>query len=68
MEKTQELAVEVLTRLGALKRGHFRLTSGLHSDCYMQCAVLFEHPKNIRWWCCREHSWRRIWLRADTIP
>lgn len=45
MEKTQELAMEILTRLGALKRGHFRLTSGLHSDCYMQCAVLFEHPK-----------------------
>ena len=45
MKKTQELAMEILTRLGALKRGHFRLTSGLHSDCYMQCAVLFEHPK-----------------------
>ncbi len=40
MENTQE----TLARLGALRHGHFRLTSGLHSDSYMQCAALFEHP------------------------
>lgn len=28
---------------GAVLHGHFILTSGLHSDTYMQCAKLFEH-------------------------
>jgi orotate phosphoribosyltransferase len=34
----------ILERLGVLENGHFRLTSGRHSDKYMQCARLFEHP------------------------
>ena len=41
----QKRTEEVLARLGALRIGHFRLTSGLHSDRYMQCAALFEHPE-----------------------
>ncbi len=43
--KKQQTAEAVLMRLGALQNGHFRLTSGLHSEVYMQCAKLFEHPK-----------------------
>ncbi len=31
-------------KLGVLQTGHFQLTSGLHSEQYMQCAKLFEHP------------------------
>ncbi len=34
---------ELFERSGAVLRGHFVLTSGLHSDMYMQCAKLFEH-------------------------
>jgi orotate phosphoribosyltransferase len=34
----------LLVRSGALKTGHFVLSSGLHSDRYCQCAALFEHP------------------------
>lgn len=34
----------LLESCGALKRGHFVLSSGLHSDRYCQCAALFEHP------------------------
>ncbi len=30
--------------LGVLQEGHFKLTSGLHSKQYMQCARLFEYP------------------------
>ena len=41
----QERAEQVLTELGVLQTGHFKLTSGRHSDKYMQCAKLFEHPK-----------------------
>jgi orotate phosphoribosyltransferase len=38
-------AVDLLVRSGALLRGHFRLTSGLHSDEYCQCARVLEDPK-----------------------
>jgi orotate phosphoribosyltransferase len=31
-------------RTGALLRGHFRLTSGLHSDVYLQSALVLQHP------------------------
>jgi orotate phosphoribosyltransferase len=31
---------------GALLSGHFRLSSGLHSPNYVQCALLLEHPRN----------------------
>lgn len=40
-DQTQEL----LEQAGALKRGHFVLSSGLHSDRYCQCAALFERPE-----------------------
>lgn len=51
MQDTQEMTREILTRLGALKQGHFRLTSGLHSDRYMQCAALFQFPKESEQLC-----------------
>ena len=31
---------------GALLRGHFRLTSGLHSDIYLQSALVLQHPED----------------------
>jgi orotate phosphoribosyltransferase len=31
-------------RVGALLEGHFRLTSGLHSRGYLQCALVLQHP------------------------
>jgi len=38
-------AVLDLFRLaGAYLEGHFRLTSGLHSDRYLQCALVLQHP------------------------
>ena len=30
---------------GALLEGHFRLSSGLHSPRYVQCALLLQHPE-----------------------
>lgn len=29
---------------GALLTGHFRLSSGLHSEKYLQCALILQHP------------------------
>src|SRR5258707_6712370 len=38
----------LLRETGALLSGHFRLSSGLHSPGYVQCALLLEHPRNAR--------------------
>lgn len=35
---------KLLEDCGAILRGHFKLSSGLHSDTYCQCARLFEDP------------------------
>src|SRR5512136_155894 len=37
--------VEIFRESGALLEGHFRLTSGLHSDQYFQCAKVLQYPK-----------------------
>lgn len=37
--------IDLMVRSGALMRGHFRLTSGLHSDEYCQCARVLEDPR-----------------------
>ncbi|MCL2008973.1 MAG: orotate phosphoribosyltransferase [Synergistaceae bacterium] len=44
MSMTLERALEIFRRTGVMLEGHFKLTSGRHSDRYMQCARLFEHP------------------------
>lgn len=31
---------------GALLEGHFRLSSGLHSAGYLQCALVLQHPEH----------------------
>lgn len=36
--------LELLERSGALRKGHFRLSSGRHSDTYIQCALLLRDP------------------------
>lgn len=38
----------LLGETGALLEGHFRLSSGLHSPNYVQCARLLEHPRHAR--------------------
>jgi orotate phosphoribosyltransferase len=38
----------LLRETGALLSGHFRLSSGLHSAGYVQCALLLEHPRNAK--------------------
>ena len=43
----QEIAVLDLFRsTGAYLQGHFRLTSGLHSPEYLQCALVLQHPEH----------------------
>ena len=35
---------DLLEATGAVRRGHFQLSSGLHSPTYVQCALLLQHP------------------------
>ena len=36
--------MQVFRETGAYLKGHFRLTSGLHSSEYLQCALVLQHP------------------------
>lgn len=36
----------LLEMTGAIRRGHFQLSSGLHSPVYVQCALVFQHPEH----------------------
>src|ERR1700742_5145301 len=36
--------LDVFRETGAYLKGHFRLTSGLHSNEYLQCALVLQHP------------------------
>ncbi len=42
---TERLELTELTACGAHQRGHFRLSSGLHSGDYLQCALYLAHPR-----------------------
>ncbi|MCC5909568.1 MAG: orotate phosphoribosyltransferase [Clostridiaceae bacterium] len=41
---SEKRVVEILEKTGVLQRGHFLLTSGRHSNQYMQCARILEYP------------------------
>jgi orotate phosphoribosyltransferase len=38
--------LDLYERTGALLHGHFRLTSGLHSDVYLQSALVLQYPQH----------------------
>jgi len=37
--------LKALEETGAILKGHFKLTSGLHSGYYLQCAKLLQYPE-----------------------
>jgi len=41
---TQEEVLSIFKKSDALLEGHFLLTSGLHSDRYLQCALVLQCP------------------------
>jgi orotate phosphoribosyltransferase len=43
---TERRTLELYEKTGALMRGHFRLTSGLHSDVYLQSALVLQYPEH----------------------
>ena len=43
---TRDELLDLFRRSGALLEGHFRLSSGLHSPGYLQCALVLQHPQH----------------------
>ncbi|HEY7648562.1 MAG TPA: orotate phosphoribosyltransferase [Methylomirabilota bacterium] len=43
---TERETLALYEKTGALLRGHFRLTSGLHSDVYLQSALVLQFPED----------------------
>lgn len=41
----EEEILKIFKKSGALLKGHFLLTSGLHSSQYFQCAKVLQYPK-----------------------
>ncbi len=42
---TRDRVEEILREINVLQEGHFLLTSGKHSNQYMQCARILEYPE-----------------------
>ncbi len=42
---TEDDVLKVFREYSALLEGHFILSSGLHSDRYIQCALVLQHPR-----------------------
>jgi orotate phosphoribosyltransferase len=38
--------LKLLEHAGAIRTGHFELSSGRHSATYLQCALVLQHPKS----------------------
>ncbi len=43
---TESDLLALFRRSGALLEGHFRLSSGLHSPGYLQCALVLQYPRD----------------------
>jgi orotate phosphoribosyltransferase len=43
---TPDEILKVFGQVGAIRKGHFELSSGRHSDTYIQCALVLEHPQH----------------------
>jgi orotate phosphoribosyltransferase len=43
---TERETLDLYEKTGALMHGHFRLTSGLHSDVYLQSALVLQYPEH----------------------
>lgn len=41
--------LDLFERTGGYLRGHFQLTSGLHSPEYLQCALVLQYPEHAAW-------------------
>ena len=61
MTPQAESVLDLFRATGAYLEGHFRLTSGLHSPNYLQCALVLRHPSSA------EDLGRRLAAQVRTI-
>jgi len=62
---TEREVLEIFQKSGALLSGHFRLSSGLHSGKYLQCALVLQYPDLAEKLCNQLAS--RLELRGSKI-
>ncbi len=65
-DMTQEEVLDIYTKTGALLTGHFLLSSGLHSDRYLQSALVLQQPE-IATRLCRELAAHFLDLKIDVV-
>lgn len=65
---TPDEVMRVFRDTGALLSGHFELRSGLHSDQYFQCAIVFQWPRIAQRLCeALVAKWRLRGRDIDTV-
>lgn len=60
---TKEEVLAIFKQTGALLDGHFKLTSGLHSPQYFQCALVLQDPvqaQKLCWEIAAEYMTKKI--------
>lgn len=45
MQDEEREILRIFEETGAILKGHFQLSSGLHSDTYIQCAKVLQYPQ-----------------------
>jgi orotate phosphoribosyltransferase len=63
---TEEEVLNIFREHSALLEGHFILSSGLHSDRYIQCALVLQHPR-VAEQLCSELGTKLRDLGAQTV-
>ena len=63
---TREQLLAIFRKSNALQRGHFQLSSGLHSGHYFQCAQVLQHTKQATR-ICRELAHRFLAQRPTVV-
>ena len=65
---TEKQTKKIFLDTKALLQGHFILSSGLHSEYYLQCAKLLMHPKHSESVCkSLSKKIRKVFKKIDLI-
>ncbi len=66
---TETEILDIFREYSALLEGHFILSSGLHSDRYIQCALVLQHPRVAELLCSElAAKLRRLAPKAVAAP
>ena len=60
MKMTEKELLDIFRKHSALLEGHFILSSGLHSDRYVQCAQVLQHPRVAEQLCSQLADYLRL--------